>query len=131
MGLYGPKALEVVKKMLPFDLSDLEPGGVKQISMFMINATVARGSWGGLDGVEVICSNSVASMAAMALGKYKDNGSITPAGMTALNAAMVNASLPTSVDCRAEKVKLTPAIAGLADKIDSKKEFIGKEKVMA
>ena len=98
LGLYGPKALETVKEMLPFDLSGLSPNDVKPVSVFMIKVTVLHGSFLGSDGVEVICGKSTAPMASMAVSKYKDKGTVQPMGMKALTTALASVTIKVNND---------------------------------
>ena len=88
LGIYGPGAFESVRKILPLDMSGLEAGDVMKISFFMISVTILRGSWVGLDGVELICPASVGPMAAGAVAKYHKRANITPAGMECLENAL-------------------------------------------
>lgn len=88
LGIYGPGAFESVRKILPLDISGLEAGDVMKISFFMISITILRGSWVGLDGVELICPASVGPMAAGAVAKYHKRANITPAGMECLEKAL-------------------------------------------
>ena len=88
LGIYGPCAFESVRKILPLDISGLEAGGVMKIGFFMITVTLLRGSWVGLDGVELICPSSVGPMAAGAVAKYHKKANITPGGMECLEKAI-------------------------------------------
>lgn len=88
LGIYGPGAFESVSKILPLDISGLGPGGVMKIGFFMITVTLLRGSWVGLDGVELICPASMGPMAAGAVAKYHKRANITPGGMECLEKAI-------------------------------------------
>jgi glycine cleavage system aminomethyltransferase T len=88
LGIYGPQSLAAVKKILPFDLSGIEPQGISVMSFFMITITILRGAWTGGDGVELICPASAAAMAAGAVAKYQQRENIVPAGMDCLLAAL-------------------------------------------
>jgi glycine cleavage system aminomethyltransferase T len=88
MGIYGPEAFASVSKILPMDIGELTVGRMMSISFFMITVTLLRGSWVGLDGVELICPSSVGPMAAGAVAKYHKKANITPAGMECLEKAI-------------------------------------------
>lgn len=126
IGFYGPKAFDLLSSKLPFDISDVEPQEVKEVSMFVFSATLIRSGWLGVEGVELICNSSLASMATFAVAKLQDNGSVQPAGMECLNAAFVEASLPLSIDLCLEKFKITPASLNLTNRIDFNKDFLAK-----
>ncbi|MCK5564789.1 MAG: hypothetical protein KAJ07_06045 [Planctomycetes bacterium] len=84
LGIYGPKAVEVIGKLVPFDISGIGENGVMNVSLFMISATIVRGSWIGCDGYEVLCPSIACGMAAGAVEKYHKKEGITPAGMDCL-----------------------------------------------
>ena len=93
MGIYGPKAVEAVDRILPFDVSKIEPFCVLSMSVFMMKITIIRGSWVGLDGLELLCPASAAVMAAGAVAKYHKQAGIVPAGMFCLQNAMASAEM--------------------------------------
>ena len=97
LGLYGPDSARIVEKILPFDISEITAGRIKNISFFMMSITVIRGSWLGTEGFEIMCPKSACSMAAMAVGKYRDRENIIAGGMESLNNAISNAKLPFSI----------------------------------
>ncbi len=127
MGLYGPKAFEAVKSILPIDISDLEDGDVIKKSFFMIPLTVIRGSWLGGDGIELICPVSAAGLAAGAIAKYREKTNITPSGMECLTDAMVLASMPVGLNNSAGGKGAGPVELGYIEMIDFGKDFVGKE----
>mgnify|MGYP000479040949 CR=1 FL=1 len=88
LGLYGPGAIDSVKDILPFDISDLEHGDIRKMSFFMIPFTLMRGSWLNGDGLELICPATAGPLAAGAVAKYRHKKHLTPAGMNSLLAAM-------------------------------------------
>ena len=88
LGVYGPRAYQAVTAILPFDLGPVEPGGILEISQMIFSVTVLRGSWLGLDGLELICPASLAPLAAGAIAKYHQRQGIVPAGMQCLAQAM-------------------------------------------
>jgi len=88
LGVYGPESLGAVTRILPFDLSGLELGGVRAMSLLMIHVTILRGSWTEGDGVEIICPAQAAPLAGGAVAKYQQRERIVPAGMDCLMAAM-------------------------------------------
>ncbi|MHC5083457.1 MAG: hypothetical protein ACYTET_05905 [Planctomycetota bacterium] len=88
LGLYGPAAFESIQGVLPFDIGDLEPGDATKMSFFMMSFTLLRGSWVGVDGLELICPVAAGPIAGGAVAKYRHKHNITPAGMECLKAAM-------------------------------------------
>jgi aminomethyltransferase len=88
MGIYGPSAFDAVKRILPLDMSGLEAGRMMNISVFMMSLTILRGSWVGLDGIELICPASAGPLAAGAVARYHKKVNITPAGMDCLEKAI-------------------------------------------
>lgn len=90
LGVYGPDAFRAVSKIIPLDLSELEPGAVVSHSFFMITVTALRGGWLNTDGLELICPASAAGLAAGAIAKYHKQQNIVPAGMDCLIHALGN-----------------------------------------
>jgi len=88
LGMYGPEAVRTADSILPFDIAGIGEAELKKISLFMISATIIRGSWLGADGVELLCPASVAQMAAGVVAKYRKRANITPAGMDCLERAI-------------------------------------------
>ncbi len=88
LGIYGPRAVEALNNILPFNVSAVEPDSITVMSFFMISITIIRGAWTGGDGTELICPASAAPMAAGAVAKYHARENITPAGMDCLVDAM-------------------------------------------
>jgi glycine cleavage system aminomethyltransferase T len=127
ISLYGPASFELAKQILPMNLEELGSVNVKELSLFMFNVIIIRGSWLGIDGIEIITSSKAASLAGMAIGKYEEKGMIKPAGMDCLNRAFLEASLPLSIECRAEIEKYNPFSLAIADKIDFSRNFHGKQ----
>ena len=93
MGIYGPKAVEAVDRILPFDVSKIEPFCMLNMPVLMMKITIIRGSWVGLDGLELLCPAGAAVMAAGALAKYHKQAGIVPAGMFCLQNAMAGAEM--------------------------------------
>lgn len=88
IALYGPQSVKSIANILPFDISDLEPNEIVNMSFIMIQVTIIRGSWTGSDGIELLCPKSACAMAAAAVAKYRDRENITPAGMKTLLSAI-------------------------------------------
>jgi len=84
LGIYGPRAVEAVNNVLPFDVSAISEEEITNMSFFMISITILRGAWTGGDGMELLCPVSAAAMAAGALAKYHERENITAAGMDCL-----------------------------------------------
>ncbi len=93
LGLYGPSSYESVTSALPFDLEGLPPGGIRRISVFMINLILFRGSWLDAEGLELLCPASAGPLAAGVIAKAHQKHNITPAGMVALREALKNKDL--------------------------------------
>ena len=88
LGLYGPSAFEIFKKIPMLDVSGMEIGGVQSFDLFMMSLTIIRGSWAGGDGIEIICPIGASNLAASAIGKYRDKEDIAAGGMESLKQAM-------------------------------------------
>ena len=88
LGVYGPQAARIADSILPFDIAGIDTGGIEKIMLFMITATIIRGSWTGADGIELLGPASVAKMAAGVVAKYRERANITPAGMDCLQRAI-------------------------------------------
>ena len=88
ISIYGPQAVKSIANILPFDVTDLEPNEIVNMSFIMIQVTIIRGSWTGTDGIELLCPKSACAMAAAAVAKYRDRENITPAGMETLLSAI-------------------------------------------
>ena len=88
LGLYGPKAFDSMRGVLPFDIDHLDRGDVEKMSLMMMGFTLLRGSWLNGEGLELICPAAAGPLAAGAIAKYRHKHNITPAGMDCLQAAM-------------------------------------------
>lgn len=126
LGLYGAGSLGAVSNILPFDISDIESGDVRIMSIIIMSVTVLRGSWIGVDGFEVLCPSSAAAMAAGAVAKYHKRENISPAGIDCLSRAMLEASVPVSVMNLPEAENIAIQAYGLGGLISSDKDFVGK-----
>jgi len=129
-GLYGQGALGAISNILPFDISDIESGDVRTMSIIIMSVTVLRGSWIGVDGFEVLCPVSAAAMAAGAVAKYHKRENISPAGMECLSRAMLEASFPVSVMNLPEAENIAIQAYGLGGLISSDKDFVGKNAIV-
>jgi len=94
LGLYGPKAFESMRGVLPFDIDHLEKGDAEKMSFMMLSFTLLRGSWLNGDGLELICPAAAGPLAAGAVAKYRHKHNITPAGMNCLRDAMAQTQSP-------------------------------------
>jgi hypothetical protein len=45
LGLYGPKAFDSMRGVLPFDIDYLDRGDAARMSLMMLSFTLIRGSW--------------------------------------------------------------------------------------
>jgi aminomethyltransferase len=88
LGLYGPKAFDSMRGVLPFDIDHLDRGDVEKMSFMMMSFTMLRGSWLNAEGLELICPAAAGPIAAGAVAKYRHKHNITPAGMKCLQTAM-------------------------------------------
>lgn len=129
LGLYGPKAVETLDAILPFNISKIAPGAIEIKSFFMISVTIIRGSWLGVDGLELICPQGACTMAAGALAKYRDRLNIAPAGMKTLILGLMESSLPLELLKHAQCKKISPAAVGMAKLLDMDKDFLGKSAI--
>jgi aminomethyltransferase len=75
----------------------MESQSIKNLSIFMMTITVLRGSWLGVDGIEIFGGATACKLAAGAIEKYHKREHITPAGMECLEIAATEASLPLIV----------------------------------
>lgn len=126
LALYGPKAVETLDAILPFDITEIAPGAIKIMSFFMISVTIIRGSWLGTDGLELICPQGACAMAAGALAKYRDRLNIAPAGMKTLKTAIMESSLPLGLLKHPQSNNISPAALSMTKMIDMEKDFQGK-----
>ncbi len=94
LGLYGPRAFDSMRGVLPFDIDHLDTGDVEKMSFMMMNFTVLRGSWLNGDGLELICPAAAGPIAAGAVAKYRHKHNITPAGMDCLRTSMTTMASP-------------------------------------
>ena len=97
LGMYGPKAVEAFDHIVPLGIAGMEPQSIKNLSIFMMTITVLRGSWLGVDGIEIFGGVTACKLAAGAIEKYHKREHITPAGMECLEIAATEASLPLIV----------------------------------
>ena len=94
LGLYGPKAFDSMRGVLPFEIDHLDRGDVEKMSFMMLNFTLLRGSWLNAEGLELICPAAAGPLAAGAIAKYRHKHNITPAGMVCLRASMAKIKHP-------------------------------------
>jgi glycine cleavage system aminomethyltransferase T len=94
LGLYGPRAFDSMRGVLPFDIDHLDRGDVEKMSFMMMNFTLLRGSWLDAEGLELICPAAAGPIAAGAVAKYRHKNNITPAGMDCLQASMAEIKHP-------------------------------------
>ena len=94
LGLYGPRAFDSMRGVLPFDIDHLDPGDAAKMSLMMLSFTLIRGSWLAGEGLELICPVAAGPLAAGAVAKYRHKHNITPAGMTCLQTAMAKTPPP-------------------------------------
>lgn len=87
IGIYGPQAYETLSRIIPLDVSMLDESKVLSLSFFMMSFTVIRGSWLGIDGVELICPVNASKFATQAIEKYHNKENIIPAGMKCFDTA--------------------------------------------
>lgn len=88
LGLYGPKAFESMRGVLPFDIDHLDTGDVEKMSFMMMSFTLLRGSWLDAEGLELICPAAAGPIAAGAVARYRHKHNITPVGMDSLSRAI-------------------------------------------
>jgi aminomethyltransferase len=129
LGVYGPGAFQAVSNILPIDISSLKAGGVMKFSIMIINVTILRSTWLGIDGVEIIGPSIACKMAAGAVERYHKREHITPAGMECLEVASTEASLPLILTTQALPEHFGPVSYQLGKLVDFRKEFFGKEAV--
>jgi aminomethyltransferase len=94
LGLYGPKAFDSMRGVLPFEIDHLDRGDVDKMSFMMMSFTLLRGSWLDAEGLELICPAAAGPIVAGAVAKYRHKHHITPAGMDCLRASMAEIKHP-------------------------------------
>jgi aminomethyltransferase len=99
----------------------MEPQSVKNLSIFMMTITVLRGSWLGVDGIEIFGGATACKLAAGAIEKYHKREHITPAGMECLEIAATEASLPLIVTGQELPQRFGPASYGFGKMKDTGK----------
>jgi aminomethyltransferase len=125
VAVQGPKVLAMLNALLPDPIDDLKRYHfVVQRYMMMISFTVFRSGYTGEDGVEIIFSNTVASLAINFLLKGNDDTSwLKPAGLGARDTLRLEAGMPLYGHELSEDGD--PLSAGLGWAVDLNKEFIG------
>jgi len=129
LALYGPGSLAALTNILPLDISDIEIGDVKTMSIIIMSVTILRGSWAGFDGFELLCPVSAAAMAAGAVAKYHKRENISPGGMDCLNRTMLEASVPVSIMNLPQAENISISAYGIDRLINSPGDFVGKEAI--
>ena len=126
LGIYGPGAFQAISNIMPIDISRLKPGAATRLSIMIANIVIIRGSWLGVDGVEMIGPSMACKMAAGAVERYHKREHIVPAGMECLEVASTEATLPLVLANEALPEHLGPISYHLGKLIDFGKEFFGK-----
>ncbi len=98
LGLYGPGSVEKLDNIVPLNIGEIEQGKLKTYVFFMMPVTIIAGSWTGVQGVELICPVTAASLAGGAIVKYRNRENIVPAGMESLLRSLKNCRLTPSAD---------------------------------
>ncbi len=129
LGVYGPGAFQAVSNIMPIDISSLKCGSAMKFSIMIASIIIIRGSWLGVDGIEMIGPSMACKMAAGAVERYHKREHITPAGIECLEVASVEASLPLILANQALPEHLGPISYQLGRLIDFKKDFFGRDAV--
>ncbi len=129
VGICGPKAFGALSNILPLDISGIEPDSVEKFNFFMMNITVLRSNWLGIESIELICPSSAAKFAGGAIEKYHEREGITPAGMEALKSLILEKYPFENISGTSSK-EIKPADAGLEKLLDMDKEFYGKPAIV-
>jgi aminomethyltransferase len=126
VAIQGPKVIERLAEVLPTDLRSLkryhfESGSV----MGLVKYTVFRSGYTGEDGVEIVLTAKMASMAVkmLAQGMEKADATIKPAGLGARDTLRLEAGMPLYGHELSEAGD--PLSAGLAWVVDLSKDFVG------
>lgn len=98
LGLYGPGSVEKLDNIVPLNIGEIQQGTLKTYVFFMMPVTIIAGSWTGVQGVELICPVTAASLAGSAIVKYRNRENIVPAGMESLLRSLKNYRLAPSTD---------------------------------
>jgi len=125
VAVQGPKVIPMLSALLPEPLDELKRYHfMVQRYMMLISFTVFRSGYTGEDGVEIICSNTVAGMALKFLMKGDENTSILkPAGLGARDTLRLEAGMPLYGHELSETID--PLSAGLGWAVDLTKDFVG------
>jgi aminomethyltransferase len=127
LGIYGPKAIEAFDHIVPLNAAQMAPQSVKNLSLFMMSITLLRGSWLGIDGIEIFGGLTACKLAAGAIEKYHKREHITPAGMECLEIAATEASLPLIITGQELPQHLGPASYGLGRLLDAAKHKVADD----
>lgn len=127
----GPKAFELVRALLPLDLSELKRYHFIGGSMMGVSYYIARSGYTGEDGLEVILPKAFGKMAVeKLLSKTSEAGiSIKPAGLGARDTLRLEAGMPLYGHELSED--WDSITAGQKWCCDLSKDFIGAEKLRA
>ncbi len=128
ISISGPKAFESLRNILPLDISSIGPDSVEKFNFFMMNITIVRSNWLGIESIELICPSSAAKFAGGAIEKYHEREGITPAGMEALKSLILE-SYPFENISGAANEGIKPISAELKKQLDMNKDFYGKSAI--
>ena len=125
VSLEGPRALELLKEKLPFDIGWMETNDILAESYFFMRFVVTLYDGPAGPGASLILPAKAASMAWDMLAKYGDRFGAKVAGMATREVLRIEAGVPA---CGAELTEETdPFAAGLAGAVDLAGECVGAD----
>ena len=130
LAVQGPRAWALARRQTPFDLTGLQPYELTTGVVMLVRYLAIRISHTGEDGFVLVLPPNAATFAWATLtdaGRVNDEDGVRPAGMAACETLRIEAGMPR---CGRELTsEIDPISAGLGERIDMSKRFIGKEAV--
>jgi len=123
LSVVGPDAPGILDAVLPEKTADLPDGAVKAGSFMIARYVAVRQSLCGVWGLDVILPTMLGGMAWDFITKKAGDNAIQPVGLSAWDVLRTEAGTPAYG--RELNETIDPITAGLADKIDFSRDFIG------
>lgn len=124
----GPQAKELLDAVLPFKVSDLKNGGVKEGSMLLVKYIAARSDMGGLWGAQVYLPELLAAKAWNFITHKAGDRAIKPLGLAALDVLRIEEGIVRY----GHEINQTidPVTARLENMLHMGHEFVGREALL-
>ncbi len=127
MAVQGPRTLEIIRPLIPFDVSGLKNWSFLAGNYMGIDYYISRSGYTGEDGTEIIVPDTVASFIWQRLTAFEEGQAeqdqIRPAGLGARDTLRLEAGLPLYGHELSEQTD--PIAAGFGWAVSLDKEFIG------